>query len=91
MECKKFALPLVAMAMVLLAAMPSTVTAARNEAMPFSIINTTNIRNPFAGILSIDKPVNYCYPRGSWCASDYTCCSGNCNLLPGDPPIGTCA
>ncbi|KAL4313509.1 hypothetical protein GQ457_01G044790 [Hibiscus cannabinus] len=71
MECNKFVLLLVAMAVVLLASMPPTVTAARNEVMPFSIIviaiANANIRNTFANIFSIDKPTENCFPAGNLC------------------------
>ncbi|KAL4308306.1 hypothetical protein GQ457_01G044930 [Hibiscus cannabinus] len=83
MGCNKFALLLVAMAVVLVAALPPTVTAARNEVMlPFSIID---IRNPFAGMFLVNKPAENCDPNGDFCGSDSQCCSGNCaeTIIPG--------
>ncbi|KAK8631757.1 hypothetical protein V6N13_028536 [Hibiscus sabdariffa] len=76
MESKRFALLLAAMAVAVLAATAPTVTAARNGAMPFSIVN---IRNPFANIFGVQQPAENCYDSGySPCYEHLACCSGSC-------------
>ncbi|KAK8612241.1 hypothetical protein V6N13_092360 [Hibiscus sabdariffa] len=79
MESRKFALLLVAIAVVLLVATAPTVTAARNEVKPFSTIVNTGIRNPLANIFSVNsyKPARNCYSGGTACKEDSDCCSGS--------------
>ncbi|KAK8612237.1 hypothetical protein V6N13_092356 [Hibiscus sabdariffa] len=87
MECKKFALLLVAMAVVLLAAAAPTATAARHGVLPFSIITNTNIRNPFADIFVVGKPAEKCVPYREICDGSVPCCIGACLTVPIDPPV----
>ncbi|KAK8689688.1 hypothetical protein V6N13_088401 [Hibiscus sabdariffa] len=70
MECNKFALLLVAMAVVLLVTVSPTVMAARYKDMPFSIITHDGIR----------KPDENCLSNGSICLpwNPEQCCSGKC-------------
>ncbi|KAK8592059.1 hypothetical protein V6N13_062647 [Hibiscus sabdariffa] len=92
MDSNKFALILVGMAVVLLTAMAPTATAARNEVTPSAITTNTDIRNPFANIFLIYKPVENCKPVGASCSDPSECCSGIC-LFPINFPIptsGTC-
>ncbi|KAK8675060.1 hypothetical protein V6N13_033133 [Hibiscus sabdariffa] len=86
MGSNKSALLLVAMAAMLLFATPPTVTAARNEVMPLSIIPNANIRNPLANFFLVesDNAANDCYPPGSGpCFGGMMCCSGKCFTFPG--------
>ncbi|KAK8654966.1 hypothetical protein V6N13_107561 [Hibiscus sabdariffa] len=63
MECKKFSLLLVATAAVLLVSVAPPATAARNKALPLSIIADANIRNPLANIFWVDMPTEECYAK----------------------------
>ncbi|KAK8629730.1 hypothetical protein V6N13_078559 [Hibiscus sabdariffa] len=84
MESNKFALILVAMAVVLLAAMAPT---ARNEVTPSAITTTTN-----TDTFLVYKPVENCKPVGASCRDPSECCSGIC-LYPINFPVptsGTC-
>ncbi|KAK8592057.1 hypothetical protein V6N13_062645 [Hibiscus sabdariffa] len=88
MECKKFASLLVPMAIcLLLAIMSPTVTAARNEARPFSIIANANIRNPLAGTFFVDKPAGDCLNVGRLCYDHAQCCSRMCLIYSTRPPF----
>ncbi|KAK8617867.1 hypothetical protein V6N13_080772 [Hibiscus sabdariffa] len=90
MECRKFALVMVAMAVVLSTATTPTVTAARNGAMPFSIITEANIRNPFVGIFSVEKSAENCVLSGTVDGCSECCDPNRCvNLLIYPPRGGT--
>ncbi|KAK8613827.1 hypothetical protein V6N13_101583 [Hibiscus sabdariffa] len=65
MECRKFALVMVAMAAVVLStATTPTMTAARNEAILFFIVANADIRNPFVNIFSVGKLAENCVSSG---------------------------
>ncbi|KAL4368406.1 hypothetical protein GQ457_05G032880 [Hibiscus cannabinus] len=76
MESNKFAL--LFLALVLAVAAPS-VTAARNQVTPFSIIADADAdaKNPLANVF-----FDYCYPKGHACGFDNTCCTGKCTKFP---------
>ncbi|KAK8613831.1 hypothetical protein V6N13_101587 [Hibiscus sabdariffa] len=65
MECRKFALLMVAMVVVLSIATNPTVTAARNGAMPFSIVANVDIRNAFADVFPAEKSTENCEPSST--------------------------
>ncbi|KAK8675034.1 hypothetical protein V6N13_033107 [Hibiscus sabdariffa] len=68
MDSNKFAFLFVAMAVMLLAATAPTVTASRNDIMPFSIIANAN--------------PNACLPYGAVCKIYTDCCTGRCAPIP---------
>ncbi|KAK8613832.1 hypothetical protein V6N13_101588 [Hibiscus sabdariffa] len=90
MECRKFALVMVAMAVVLSTATTPTMTAARNEAMPFSIVDNADIRNAFANVLSINKPTENCVSSENVDACSECCDPVNCINLHVYPPRYLC-
>ncbi|KAK8712767.1 hypothetical protein V6N13_147995 [Hibiscus sabdariffa] len=79
MERNKFALLLVAMAVVLLVTVAPTVKAARYKDVPFTIITDEDIR----------KPDENCVGTGGLCGpfADQ-CCTGRCVPISG--PMGVC-
>ncbi|KAK8617866.1 hypothetical protein V6N13_080771 [Hibiscus sabdariffa] len=79
MERTKFALLMVAMAVLLLTATTPTVTAARNRAMPFSIVANADIRNPFVWV---NKPAENCEPSGTVDDCSECCDPNRCLALP---------
>ncbi|KAK8617863.1 hypothetical protein V6N13_080768 [Hibiscus sabdariffa] len=86
MECRKFASLVVAIAAVLSTATIATVTAARNEAMPFSIVVSVDIRNPFVNIFSVDKSAESCVPSRAVNACSECCDPSICIGLSIFPP-----
>ncbi|KAK8613833.1 hypothetical protein V6N13_101589 [Hibiscus sabdariffa] len=92
MESGKFALVMVAMAVVLSTATTPTVTAARKEAMPFSIVGNADIRNPFVNIFSVGKPAENCVSSGIVDACSECCEPDKCIImLPTWPPRYVCS
>ena len=83
--CKKLASLFVVMAVVLLATVPPTALAARNEAVPFSTeanVDPTNIRNPLASILTVGKTNNdSCIAEGEFCLFGPMNCCDDCRCL----------
>ncbi|KAK8689417.1 hypothetical protein V6N13_088138 [Hibiscus sabdariffa] len=91
MEGRKFALLLVAMAVLLLVTVAPTVTASRNEDMPFSIISGINFRNIIAGVFWVDGAAENCIASGNKCLVSIPgdCCSGSCLYL--SHGVGVCS
>ncbi|KAK8612276.1 hypothetical protein V6N13_092394 [Hibiscus sabdariffa] len=90
MEPNKFALLLVAMAVLLLAAAAPTVRAARNEIKPSSTSANANVRNPLPNSFPVDttNPAENCKPVLSLCVKHADCCSGRCLFLHAPQRIG---
>ncbi|KAK8675036.1 hypothetical protein V6N13_033109 [Hibiscus sabdariffa] len=76
MDSNKFAFLFVAMAFMLLAATAPTVTASRNDIMPFSIIANAN--------------PNACLPYGAICKIYTECCTGRCSPISTSPGYSHC-
>ncbi|KAK8613826.1 hypothetical protein V6N13_101582 [Hibiscus sabdariffa] len=90
MECKKFALLMVATTVVLSTATTPTVTAARNGAMPFSIVASANFRNPFVNVFSVEKSAESCVPSGKVDGCGECCNPSKCVTLLIYPPQYVC-